>query len=233
VEHGGTTQATIMALRALLTATEKGAADVRGTATVLLNGKPAETLVLSSENNDSYHQFVFKAIEQGKTDTVEIRFDGKGGLTYQVVGGYFLPWDQKPAVEPLSIDVSYDRTSLFQNDIATATATVRNNLDKAVKMVILDFGIPPGFELFSEDLQDYLDKGAGLKSGHLSKFSVTATQVILYFDSFAPGDTVKMKFRLRAKYPIRARTLKSKVYEYYAPEVNSVAPPVQLEVRGR
>ena len=196
-------------------------------------GKPAETLVLSSENNDLYHQFVFNGIEQGKINTVEIRFDGKGGLTYQVVGGYFLPWDQKPAVEPLSIDVSYDRTSLFQADVATVTAAVRNHLDKAAKMVILDLGIPPGFELFSEDLQEYQDKSARLKSGHLSKFSITATQAILYFDSFAPGDTVKVKYRLQAKYPIRAKTLKSKVYEYYAPEVGSVAPPVQLEVRGR
>ena len=38
----GTTQATIMALRALLLATEKGAADVHGTLQVLLNGKTVE-----------------------------------------------------------------------------------------------------------------------------------------------------------------------------------------------
>lgn len=228
----GTTQATIMALRALLTATEKGAADVGGNVTVVLNGKPAETLVLSPENNDLYHEFVFKSIEQ-KNNTVKIRFDGKGEITYQVVGGYFLPWDQKPGVEPLSIDVSYDRTSLFQDDIATATAMAKNNLDKAAKMVILDLGIPPGFELYSEDLQDYRDKSAGLKSGHLSKVSISGTEAILYFDSLAPGDTVKVKYRLRAKYPIRAKALKSSVYEYYAPEVNAVATPVQLEVRGR
>jgi hypothetical protein len=36
---------------------------------------------------------------------------------------------------------------------------------------------------------------------------------------------------LRAKYPIRARTLLSRVYEYYDPEVSSVARPVLLEVR--
>jgi hypothetical protein len=53
----------------------------------------------------------------------------------------------------------------------------------------------------------------------------------LYFDSFAPGDTVTLKFRLRAKYPIRARTFRSRVYEYYDPEVSSVARPVQLEVK--
>jgi len=229
----GTTQATIMALRALLTATEKGSADVQGTVTILLNGKPSETLVLSPETDDLFHQFALKGVDEKTPSNVEIRFDGKGGITYQVVGTYFLPWEQKPAFEPLSIDVSYDRTSLIQDDIATATATVRNNLDKTAKMVILDLGVPPGFELLSEDLQNYKEKSAALKSGHLSKFSVTARQAILYFDSFAPGDTVKLKYRLRAKYPIRAKTLRTSVYEYYAPEVSSVAPPVQLEVRGR
>ena len=60
--------------------------------------------------------------------TVALRFDGKGGLAYQVVGRYFVPWNEKPAAEALSIDVAYDRTRLAQDDIATATATVKNNL---------------------------------------------------------------------------------------------------------
>ena len=229
----GTTQATIMALRALLLATERSSADIEGTLQVRLNGKPVQELRLTPENNDLLHQFVFKGFEAQSAGVVELRFDGKGGLAYQVVGSYFLPWDQKPAGEPLSIDVAYDRTRLAQDDIATASAKITNNLDKAAKMVIVDLGIPPGFDLLSEDLQDYQDKSAGFKSGCLEKFSLTATQAILYFDSFAPGDTVTVKFRLRAKYPIRARTFKSRVYEYYDPEVGSVARPVLLEVRRR
>jgi A-macroglobulin TED domain/Alpha-2-macroglobulin family/MG2 domain/A-macroglobulin receptor binding domain/Carboxypeptidase regulatory-like domain/Alpha-2-macroglobulin bait region domain len=227
----GTTQATIMALRALLLATEKGAADVRGTLEVVVNGKTAEKLVLTPDNNDLLHQFVFKDVDAKAASTVEIKFAGKGGLAYQVVGQYFLPWDKKPETEPLSIDVAYDRTQLAQDDIATATATIKNNLPKAANMVMVDLGIPPGFDLLSEDLQAYREKSAALKSGRLEKFSLTATQAILYFDSFAPGDTVTLKFRLRAKYPIRARTFRSRVYEYYDPEVSSVARPVQLEVR--
>jgi uncharacterized protein YfaS (alpha-2-macroglobulin family) len=229
----GTTQATIMALRALLLATEKGAADVRGTLEVLLNGKPAEKITLTPENNDLLHQFVFKGGDTKDATNVEIRFEGKGGLAYQVVGQYFLPWDKKPANEALSIDVAYDRTRLAQDDIATVTATIKNNLPKAANMVMVDLGIPPGFDLLSEDLQTYQEKSAGQKSGRLEKFSLTATQAILYFDSFAPGDTVTLRFRLRAKYPIRAKTFKSRVYEYYDPEVNSVARPVELEVRQR
>jgi hypothetical protein len=42
-----------------------------------------------------------------------------------------------------------------------------------------------------------------------------------------------LSFRLRAKYPIRALTFASRVYEYYSPDVSSLAPPVQLEVRKR
>ena len=229
----GTTQATIMALRALLLATEKGAADVRGTLEVLLNGKSVESVTLTPENNDLLHQFVFKVGETKEAPSVEIRFNGKGGLAYQVVGQYFLPWDKKPADEALNIDVAYDRTRLAQDDIANVTATIRNNLTKPANMVMVDLGIPPGFDLLSEDLQTYQEKSAGQKGGRLEKFSLTATQAILYFDSLPARETVTLHFRLRAKYPIRARTFKSRVYEYYDPEVNSVARPVELEVRGK
>jgi len=98
---------------------------------------------------------------------------------------------------------------------------------------MVDLGIPPGFDLLSEDLQAYQEKSAGRTSGRLEKFSLTATQAILYFDAIAPGDSFTVRYRLRAKYPIRARTFQSRVYEYYDPEVSAVAQPVQLEVRKR
>ena len=42
-----------------------------------------------------------------------------------------------------------------------------------------------------------------------------------------------LKFRLRARYPIRAHTFEARVYEYYDPDVSSVAPPLALEVVGK
>ena len=229
----GTTQATIMALRALLLSTDKGAADVRGTVQISLNGKPVETLTLTPDNNDLFHQFALKNVDSTGANKIGIRFDGKGGLAYQIAGRYYLPWNEKPAQEALSIDVAYDRTRLAQDDIASATATVKNNLGKSANMVMIDLGIPPGFDLLSEDLQAMQEKTAGQKGGRLEKFTQTATQAILYFDSVPAGGRVSVKYRLRAKYPIRAKTLESKVYEYYDPSVGSVARSVQLEVRKR
>ncbi len=229
----GSTQATILALRALLLGAEKGAGDVQGTVEVLLNGKSVTQFKLTRENSDLFHQFVYQEINQAGENQVEVRLEGKGSLGYQVVGQYFLPWEEKEPPEPLSIAVRYDRTRLAQDDITTATAKVRNNLDKNANMVMVDLGIPPGFDLLREDLQDYQEKSAVQKSGRLEKFSLTATQAILYFNTFAPGETVTLRFRLRAKYPIRAKTFSSRVYEYYDPEVSAVAKPVELEIGKR
>ncbi|HVU47607.1 MAG TPA: MG2 domain-containing protein [Terracidiphilus sp.] len=229
----GTTQATIMALRALLMASEESTADVRGTVEIAFNGKTAEKLELTPENNDLFHQVVLTAVDTTKPSNVQIHFTGSGSLAYQVVGRYFLPWEAKAAPEPLSINVAYDRTKLAQNDIVTATATIRSNLKETANMVMVDLGIPPGFDLLTEDLQDLVSKTADARSGRLEKFSLTATQAILYFDSFAPGSETRIHFRLRAKYPIRAKTFESKVYEYYDPAVSSIAAPAELEVSAR
>jgi hypothetical protein len=229
----GTTQATITALRAVLLASEVSASDSHGAVEVLLNGKTVESLQLTPENDDLLHQFVLKNIDATQPASVELRFSGAGGLAYQVVGRYFTPYDAKPATEALSIDVAYDRTHLAENDIATATATIHNNLSKTANMVMVDLGIPPGFELLSEDLQSFQEKTTSAAAGRLEKFSITATQAILYFNALAPKQTVTLNVRLRAKYPIRARTFSSRVYEYYDPDVTSTAAPVQLEVSRR
>ncbi len=229
----GTTQATIMALRALLLASQYSASDVRGSVAIMLNGQPVETLRLSPENNDLLHQFVLKGVAAQQPNSVQLKFEGTGGLAYQVVGRYFTPWEEKPVTEPLSINVTYDRTRLAQNDIATEKVTIRNNLNKTANMIMVDLGIPPGFDLLSEDLQAFEDRSSGAASGRLEKFSLTATQAILYFDGLSPKQAVTLTVRLRAKYPIRAHTFQSKVYEYYDPAQNATARPVQLEVTGR
>jgi uncharacterized protein YfaS (alpha-2-macroglobulin family) len=227
----GTTQATIMALRALLTASEQSGSDAHGKVEVLLNGTKAECLEINRDNNDLLHQFILPTASADGENEIELRFSGEGGMAYQIAGRYFVPWQHDGTSEPLAIVVKYDRTRLAQSEIVTGTATIRNNMDKTAKMVMVDLGIPPGFELQSEDLQDMVERTASKKSGRLEKFSMTATQAILYFDSIAPHDSFEVRYRLRAKYPIRAQGFVSRVYEYYDPRIMATATPVQFEVR--
>ena len=89
----GTTQATIVALRALLLATSRSAADVCGTVEITIDGNRPNAR-LTADNNDMLHQYVIPA---DGSHAVAIRFNGAGALAYQVVGRYFLPWSERPA----------------------------------------------------------------------------------------------------------------------------------------
>jgi len=229
----GTTQATIMALRALVQAAEQSGTDAQGTVEVLLNGSKVASLEIDKENSDLLHQFALPGITDRDDNEVELRFHGEGGMAYQIDGRYFVPWQTGGAREPLAIEVRYDRTRLAQDELVTAAATIRNNTTSTANMVMVDLGIPPGFELMSDDLQTLVEKTSGAKSGRLEKFSLTATQAILYFNSIASGDSFEVRFRLRAKYPIRANGFASRVYEYYDPSVSAVTRPSQFEVTAR
>jgi hypothetical protein len=228
----GTTQATIIALRALLLSTAKGTAEARGSVEITINGQSAQKLSLSAENSDLFHLFVFKNTTLAASNQVAIHFKGEGEIGYQVAGEYFVPWAAKPVNDPLSIDIAYDRTRLAQGDLVSALATVRSRLSTTANMVMVDLGIPPGFELLSDDLDGYRIKSANRRTGRLEKLSLTPTQAILYFNSIGAGETLQLHYRLRAKYPIRARAFESRVYEYYDPDVSSAAPRWNLRSRS-
>ena len=80
---------------------------------------------------------------------------------------------------------------------------------------------------------DYRARSESRKTARLEKSNVTATQSILYFNSLGAEETVGVRYRLRAKYPIRTRTFQSRVYEYYAPEVASIARPTGMIIQKR
>jgi len=227
------TQATILALKAFLLSQQQGTAgDTEGTVTVLINGQRAGEIAITKDNNDLMHQLDLKQFTNVGRNQIELKYGGKGSLLYQVVGRYYRPWEkrQNAGVEPLSIDLKYDRTRLEQDDIASATVTVRNNLRQSANMVMVDLGIPPGFDIFAEDLQDLVGANPNGQLGHLTKFTVTAKQAILYLDGLRPGQSLTIKYRLRAKYPIKAKTIASKIYEYYNPQVGSTVQPIDISV---
>ena len=195
-----------------------------------LNGKPVETLKLTPENNDLLHQFVFKGIDTQQANIVQLRFDGHGrsGLPggralLPAVGG---ETRQRAALHRRSVrphPPGAGRHRHGHRDRPQQPAQDRQHGDGRSRH-------SAGLRSAERRPAGYPGEDCGNATGHLEKFSLTATQAILYFNALAPGQTVTLKVRLRAKYPIRARTFQSRVYEYYDPDVNSIARAVQLEV---
>ncbi len=229
-----TTQATILSLKAFLLSFTKGTnADTAGTVEVSIDGRAVDRVQITKDNNDLLHMVDLKAYTHDGAHKVSLSFAGKGSMQYQIVGRYYMSWGRRVDAaprEPLTIDVSYDRTRLAQDETATAKVRVQNNTPATAKMIMVDLGIPPGFEPSGEDFAALVDSTRGKTGGKLEKYTITAKQVILYFDGLSSRQRVEFSYKLRAKFPLRAQTFSSRVYEYYNPTVENKTKPVEITV---
>ena len=80
-------------------------------------------------------------------------------------------------------------------------------------------------ESLTELMQSVKEKGV------IERFSLTGRQAILYFREIQSGKPVEFRYRLKAKYPVRAKTPVTTAYQYYEPEIRAQSRPVELVVR--
>jgi hypothetical protein len=164
----------------------------------------------------------------GDANQLQITVEGDRTLHYQLVTSYYLPWHDvvtTPEVtEPMRVDVAYDRTELQVNETVEAVATVELLAPGMAGTVLVDLGIPPGFAPVTADLDALAAEGA------INRYELTGRQIILYLTDVRSGDVLTFTYRLQAKYPIRAQTPASQVFDYYAPDQGSVTPPQRIIV---
>jgi uncharacterized membrane protein YgcG len=224
----GSTQATIWTLRALLLSASKGSTGAEGTFTVSVDDHPFPTLTLTKEQADVMTTIDLGALATTGEHRVALTFAGTGKVSYNLVAEHNLPWAMAPdgANGPLAVTVSYDKTRLALDDVATATVTVRNRVASPQAMVLVTVGLPPGFQVMTEDLDAYV------ADRKLSRYELTGKQLLLYVSALAKSEALDISYRLRAVTPVRASDGGTQAYLYYAPEQRTSAPATMLEVMG-
>ncbi|WP_437594305.1 MG2 domain-containing protein [Sorangium sp. So ce1000] len=224
----GSTQATIWSLRTLLLAASKGTEGATGTVTVAVDGVTASTVPLREDQSDVMTTVDLTTLATAGEHDVTLAFSGEGKLSYNLVGRHNLPWSAVPndAGAPLAVSVTYDKTQLYVNDIVTASLSVQNKTDSAQNMILVTVGLPPGFQLLTEDLQEYI------AAGQLSKFEMTGKQLILYVKEIPASRAATFLYRLQATMPVKAGDGGVEVHPYYQPEQQGFAGAQTLEVAG-
>ncbi len=192
----------------------------------MVNGDAVQAVKVTPEDSDVLRLVSLKEYVLEGKNTVDISFQGEGSMLYQVVGTYYLPWHGPEVVPegPLTIGLDYDKRELEKDDTLTCNVRVAYRKPGTAPMVIVDLGIPPGFDVMSEDL------AALVKEKRIERFDLTGRQIILYLTGVEQGRPFEFSYRLKARFPIRAKTLRSTVYEYYNPDTRGVAVPVELVV---
>ncbi|MCA9515522.1 MAG: hypothetical protein KC635_11300 [Myxococcales bacterium] len=224
------TQATIQVLQAMVASLSSQPKPTAGTVDVVVNGQTVETVAFTAEDF-AVVRFVdaSRALRVGKNEVALVPSGGVSAM-YAATAVSYVPWgEQGPAAagspEAFEVSVAYDRQQLAKDDTVGVEVSVKSNLPGVAEMGIVDVGVPPGFDVLAEDLE------AAVGRGELQRFTLTGRQVILYVPRFAPGAPWRLRFRVRARFPVKVSTGPTVAYEYYNPDNRGTSPPGQVTVR--
>ena len=223
----GTTHATIQSLRAMIMSLQNKTEEGEGITEIYVNGALADSLAITEENRNVFHQFELGALADVSADNdVLIEYEGTGNLMYQVVWSWFEGYNEETIASSdiLSIELSYDKTQLQVDDVVTAKATVTNLSEAQLDMVMVDLGLPPGFTLLADKL------AALVESQQIMKYELPGQQISIYLEKLLPGQVLEIEYDLQAKYPVKAQSTGSSTYLYYDTETKDEAAPVEFEV---
>ena len=231
----GSTQSTILALKALIAFTKA-------------NKKTAEAgevrLFLGSEE---MAKFVFAA---GATEVMELKLPnpeknfkpGENALRLEVTGKNIFPatisWTYntlKPVGEaklPLGIETRLSTEKANEGDTLQLKLKVRNNEKKGQGMAVAVVGLPAGLSLpedFKQLKQMCLVPEDGSRSS-LSAFEVLGRELVLYWRDLAPEQNIELSLDLISRVPGNYSGQASRAYLYYNPELKHWVEPLKVVI---
>jgi len=224
----GSPQATILALKAFLAAAQGGyALPVASTVHVAVDEIPAEPVSLRTADPDRAYTLVFDELSKGYND-VEIAVEGQGATAYRVVGAYYLPWSQvtlsSPEEQDVSLEVSYDRTSVKVAGTITATVGVTLNRPGVARLVVLELGLPPGLAPVMEDWEVLVERGV------IAHYERIGEQIVAYLTDLSAEQPVQFSYRLRARFPLSVKTQPTRAFDVANPQRPAIRQPIEIEV---
>ncbi|WP_340819604.1 alpha-2-macroglobulin family protein [Methanolobus sp. WCC4] len=217
--NGGfsSTQDTVMAFRALMSAAASAGRDIDATVHVIADGTEIRSVDVNQQNFD-----VVQIIEIPEgTSGITLEMDGTGDLSYQLVRRFNVILPDVIEYNEIELDVDYDSTDVAVNDIVTVNATVKYNgiqgIDGSISssgMMIVDLAVPTGFSPVSSSLEAARDN-----EDKITRYEIAGRKVIFYIDDMQPGEVLNFSMQVQALFPVKAVVSESKAYSYYNPEV--------------
>jgi hypothetical protein len=218
------TQATVLALRAMTEYTERSRKmAVGGTATVIVNGREVSKIAFDKGRKEAL-VWDDLALEPGKND-IEIRVDGPAQLPYSVAIEYRSQRPQSSPDAKIAVETSLARASVKMGEGVKLRAHVDNQTGGGVPMTLARVGIPGGLVYQTWQLKELRDKGI------IDFYETRPREVILYWRALAPHAAKDVDIELLAAVPGHYVAPATSSYLYYTSEDKTWAAPLAVSVK--
>ena len=239
--HGGfgSTQSTILALKALIahTRANKKTAEA-GTLKLYVADQEAasvdfpagaqEAISLTLPNADA-------ALKPGKND-VRVEITGNNVFPFTLSWSY---QTLKPAsAEGCAVKLStkLDRSSAAEGDTVRLGVTVENVSGKGQGMTVAIIGLPAGLTL-PEDFKQLKDYARltedGSRPGKIAAWETRGRELILYWRDLAPDAKIELPIDLICRVPGQYRGPASRAYLYYNADAKHWVDPLEVTIQSR
>ena len=226
--HGtfGSTQATILALKAIVAAAESSSEQrPAGTVRLLVNGEERGRVKMSA----GHRQVVELSTEEGLLDgeaVIELVQEGGAPLPYALDLRYRTATPQTHAQAPVGLSTELSTSQIQLGETVRLTSTVLNQTDGGVASVLVQLGLPANAEVQQWQLEELVDRK------QISAYETQPRTVVLYLEGLEKGQHKELVLDLTARIPGTAQAPASKAQLYYDSARLSWAEGTTLEVVG-
>jgi uncharacterized protein YfaS (alpha-2-macroglobulin family) len=221
----GSTQGTVLALRALTAYAEHARQmTTSGAATLIVNGKPAGTIKFEKGRRDALvWDDLSNVLVPGK-NTLEVELEGGVALPYTIALDYRSAKPQSSHEAKVEVTTKLAASTVKLGEGVKLHAHVENRTANGVPMTLARVGIPGGLTFQTWQLKELRDKKL------VDFYETRPREVILYWSSMAPKAIKDIDLDLLAATPGTYEAPASSAYLYYTAEDKSWAAPVKIAI---
>jgi uncharacterized protein YfaS (alpha-2-macroglobulin family) len=218
------TQATVLALKALLAGTrDAGTPDRERVIEVRLAGKLVKELRISPDQADVMQQTdLSKHLRTGE-QLLSMREKNGAAVGYQVTFRYHREAGELPPARGMGIELAYARKEVPVGETIPVTATVHNRGKADVRMAIVRLPRPAGFVIETEPMS------ALQRDGVIDRVEQEADSTVLYLRRVDTDRPLTLRYLLRATRPVKVSVPGAQVYAYYDPDNKGRSAPTRLK----
>ncbi|MBN2021729.1 MAG: hypothetical protein JW809_02960 [Pirellulales bacterium] len=222
----GSTQGTILALKALVEHAKANRATLAdGTLVVRREDKVIAERPFSAGQHETIAVDGLEAKLTPGANRILVSLSGENTMPYTLDVTYraSLPESQEDC--PVRLATSLAASEVGSGETVALAAKLENVTDQGQPMTVAILGLPAGLEIRPDQLEDLK------KAKTLDYYETRAREVICYWRSLGPKQTIEWKLDLVAAVPGHYTGPASRAYLYYTAENKHWADPLAVEIR--
>lgn len=223
----GSTQATVIALKALLAfQTQVNTSQEPGKIMVRVNKRWADTLSYAPKQMQKLQADLSRLLRPGMNEIEVIQQPANQAIPFLLQAAWSsneVPQNHKNQV--LALETQFSTTQPVQGEFVRLSVNVKNKLTRAVNAPMAIIGIPAGLSLQNWQLIEMEKKRL------FDHFEIKDNYLIVYYESLPASAERSFHLDLRAEYPGTFQSPLSSTYPYYDAEQKTWKAGAAMRIR--